>query len=68
MKIELQYETVEKLEIYSKLLNKNVNKIIDEALLQYFENEEKRLLEKNIENDSLMTNLDYDEFWDGVDI
>jgi len=68
LKIELQYETVEKLEIYSKLLNKNVNKIIDEALLQYFENEEKRLLEKNIENDSLMTNLDYDEFWDGVDI
>ena len=68
MKIELQYETVEKLEIYSKLLNKDVNKIIYEALLQYFENEEKRLLEKNIENDSLMTNLDYDEFWDGVDI
>jgi hypothetical protein len=68
LKIELQYETVEKLEIYSKLLNKDMNKIIDEALLQYFENEEKRLLEKNIENDSLMTNLDYDEFWDGVDI
>ena len=68
MKIELQYETVEKLEIYSKLLNKDVNKIIDEALLEYFDNAEKRLLEKNIENDSLMTNLDYDEFWEGVDI
>ena len=68
MKIELQYETVEKLEIYSKLLNKDVNKIIDEALLEYFDNAEKRLLEKNIENDNLMTNLDYDEFWEGVDI
>jgi len=68
LKIELQYETVEKLEIYSKLLNKDVNKIIDEALLEYFDNAEKRLLEKNIENDNLMTNLDYDEFWEGVDI
>jgi tRNA A37 N6-isopentenylltransferase MiaA len=68
LKIELKYKTIESLDIYSKLLKKDINTIIDEALLQYFENEEKKLLEKNIENDSLMTNLDYDEFWDGVDI
>ena len=68
MKIELTYKAIENIEIYSKLLNKDTNIIIDEALSQYFENEEKKLLEKSIENDNIMTNLDYDEFWDGVDI
>ncbi|SFV52351.1 hypothetical protein MNB_SV-9-1040 [hydrothermal vent metagenome] len=68
MKIELTYKTIENLEIYSKILNKDINLMINEALSQYFENEEKRMLEKSIENDNIMTNLDYDEFWDGVDI
>jgi len=68
MKIELTYKTIENLEIYSKILNKDINFMINEALSQYFENEEKRILEKSIENDNIMTNLDYDEFWDGVDI
>lgn len=68
MKIELTYKVVENIEIYSKLLNKDANIIINEALSQYFENEEKKLLGKSIENDNIMTNLDYDEFWEGVDI
>ncbi len=68
MKIELTYEAVENIKIYSKLLNKDTNLIINEALSQYFENEEKKLLEKSIENDNIMTNLDYDEFWEGVNI
>jgi len=31
-------------------------------------NEQKRILEKNQDDENMMTNLDYDEFWDGVDI
>jgi hypothetical protein len=68
MTIELKYEAFENLELYSKLLNKDMNAMIDEALSQYFENEEKKLQQKGIEDDSLLTNLDYDEFWEGVEI
>jgi len=68
MKIELTYESIDNLELYSKFLNKDKNLIINEALSQYFLSEEKKLLEKSIENDNIMTNLDYDEFWEGVDI
>ena len=42
--------------------------MIEEALEQYFENEQKKLIEKGIDEDASMTNLDYDEFWDGLDI
>ncbi len=41
---------------------------INEALEQYFDNESKKLLEKNQEDHNSMTNLDFDEFWDDVDI
>ena len=68
MTIELKYEAFENLKLYSKLLNKDMNAMIDEALSQYFENEEKKLRQKGIEDDSLLTNLDYDEFWEGVEI
>jgi hypothetical protein len=34
----------------------------------YFQNEQKKLLEKNLENENAMTNLDFNEFWDDVDI
>jgi len=68
MTIELKYEAFKNLELYSKLLNKDMNAMIDEALSQYFENEEKKLQQKGIEDDSLLTNLDYDEFWEGVEI
>jgi predicted transcriptional regulator len=65
---ELDNKTVEELEVFSELLKKDVNTILKEALEQYFENEQKKLLEKNLEDENAMTNLDYDEFWDGVDI
>ena len=42
--------------------------MLEEALEQYFNAEQKRLMEKNINDENAMTNLDYDEFWDGVDI
>jgi len=68
IKIEFKQSTVENLELFSQMLKKDVNTMLEEALEQYFDNEQKRLLEKNIHDENAMTNLDYDEFWDGVDI
>jgi len=67
MKIEFKQSTVENLQLFSEMLKKDVNTILEEALELYFDTEQKRLMEKNINDESAMTNLDYDEFWDGVD-
>ena len=68
--INLQFKqsTIDDLIGFSELLNKDVNVIIEEALELYYENEQKKLMEKGIDEDASMTNLDYDEFWDGLDI
>ena len=66
--IELKQDTVDNLLAFSELLHKDVNTMLEEALEQYFESEQKRLIEKGIEEDSTMTNLDYDEFWDDVEL
>lgn len=68
MVIEFKESTVENLQLYSELLDKDVNTMLEEALELYFEAQQKILLEKNLENENMMTNLDYDEFWDGVDL
>lgn len=68
IKIEFKQSTIDDLLGFSELLKKDVNVIIEEALEQYFQNEQKKLIEKGIEEDASMTNLDYDEFWDGLDI
>ena len=68
LKFELNSEVVENLETFSQLLKKDVNTMLNEALEHYFENEQKKLLEKNIEDSNAMTNLDFNEFWDDVDI
>ena len=68
IKIEFKQSTVENLELFSQMLKKDVNTMLEEALEQYFDTEQKRLMDKNINDESAMTNLDYDEFWDGVDI
>lgn len=68
LKFELTHEMVENLQTYSQLLKKDTNTILNEALQQYFESEQKKLLEKNLDDENAMTNLGYDEFWDGVDI
>ena len=66
--INFKQSTIDDLLGFSEILKKDVNVIIEEALEQYFENEQKKLIEKGIEEDASMTNLDYDEFWDGLDI
>ncbi|WP_309496295.1 hypothetical protein [Sulfurovum sp.] len=68
IKIEFKQSTVENLELFSQMLNKDINTMLEEALEQYFDAEQKKLMEKNINDDNATTNLDYDEFWDGMDI
>jgi tRNA A37 N6-isopentenylltransferase MiaA len=68
LKIDLSNDNLYNLDTFSKLLKKDINTIFNEALEEYFIKEQKRLLEKNLENENAMTNLNYDEFWDGLDI
>ena len=68
IKIQFKQSTVDDLLGFSKLLSKDVDVMIEEALEQYFENEQKKLIEKGIDEDASMTNLAYDEFWDGLNI
>ncbi len=66
--ITLKPDTVENLLAFSELLGKDIDTMIEEALMRYFEEEQRKLIEKGIEEDASMTHLEYDEFWDGLDI
>lgn len=68
IEIEFKQTTVDNLHLYSEMLNKDINTMLEEALEQYFDSEQKKLMEKNISDDNAMTNLDFDEFWDDVDL
>ena len=65
---KLNTTTIENLNAFSEILKKDHSTILNEALEQYFESEQEKLLKKNQEDENAMTNLDYDEFWDGVDL
>ena len=64
----LSRDNLENLENFSGILKKDMSTIINEALEDYFINAQKKLLEKNLENENAMTNLDFNEFWDDVEI
>ena len=64
----LTSDNLENIGIFSEILKTDTNGIINKALEEFFENEQKKLLEKNIENENAMTNLDFNEFWDDVEI
>jgi len=68
IKIEFKQSTVDNLHLFSQMLKKDVNQMLEEALEQYFDSEQKRLMEKNIEDEDAMTNLDYDEFWGDIEL
>lgn len=68
MNISINQDNYENLENFKEILKKDESTMINEALELYFDEQQKGLLEKNLENENAMTNLDYDEFWDGVDL
>ena len=64
----LNSDNIENLENFSEILKKDYSTMINEALEDYFQNAQKALLEKNLADENALTNLDFDEFWDDVDI
>ena len=68
MQITINEYNLQNLETFMQILKKDESSIINEALELYFQEEQRKLLEKNIEDENALTNLNYDEFWDGVDI
>jgi hypothetical protein len=64
----LTKEMIEELKLFKELLHKEYDTMLREALELYFDTQRKRMLEKNLEDENMETNLDYDEFWDGVDL
>jgi len=68
MQITINEYNMQNLEAFSELKKKDISTLINEALEKYFVNEEKKLLEKNLADENAMTNLDFDEFWDDVEI
>jgi hypothetical protein len=67
-KIELTESTVENLTLFTELLNKDVNTILEEALELYFTQKQKEMAEKSLEEEHRETTFEYDEFWDGLDL
>jgi len=59
---------MQNLEAFSELKKTDISTLINEALEEYFANEQKKLLEKNLADENAMTNLDFNEFWDDVEI
>ncbi len=68
IKLELSMDNIENLKAFSEILKKDINTILNESLEQYFDNEQKKLMEKSMQDENAMTNLDFNEFWDDVDI
>jgi len=68
LQFELKQDTVDNLQAFSQILKKDPNRMLEEALEQYFQSEQQKLIEKNQDDENAMTNLDYDEFWDGMDL
>ena len=68
IKIEFKQSTVENLQLFSEMLKKDINTMLEEALEQYFDNEQKKLMEKNIHDENAMTSFEFDEFWDDMDL
>ena len=64
----LDAKMIESLKEYSEILKRPPEIILKEALEEYFVKIEKELLEKAMADENAITNLSYDEFWDGVDI
>ena len=68
MNISINKENYENLTIFEEILKKDASEMINEALESYFEEQQKKLLEKNLADENAMTNLSYDEFWDDVEL
>lgn len=64
LSITLTQKDSDLLQTYSALINKDKDTMVSEAFKLYFE-----MLEEKLQQDQTSeTSLDFDEFWEGVDI
>lgn len=68
MNISITQDNYEQLDTFKEILKKDESAMINEALEVYFQAQHKILLEKNVNDESTLTNLGFDEFWEDVDI
>jgi hypothetical protein len=68
IEINFPQSTMDDLIAFSEILNKDINTMLQEAIEDYLANQQQKLIEQSLYDDNAMTNLDYDEFWDGMDI
>ena len=68
IRFELTQKNIESLEVYSKLIDKDTSTIFNEALQMYFEKADEVMAAQTLDGDGANTNLEFDEFWDGVDV
>ena len=64
----LTSDNLENLQNFTQILGKDTSTIMNEALEQYFLAAEKALLEKKLADENSQTNLDYNEFWDDIEL
>ncbi len=68
MNISIDTNNYENIINFKKILKKDESTMINEALERYFDTENRKLLEKNLENENAMTNLSFDEFWNDMEL
>ena len=64
----LNSDNLENLKNFCEILKKDYSTMMNEALEDYFIAAQKQLLEKNLDDENALTNLDFEEFWDDVEI
>ncbi|MBN2823976.1 MAG: hypothetical protein JXQ76_01525 [Campylobacterales bacterium] len=66
--INISQTDFESIEYYAKLYKSDYDTIVHEALKLYFETQEKARIKRELDDAQKEINLDYNEFWDGVEI
>jgi hypothetical protein len=66
--VTLRPETYESLQHYATILKIPPEVIVEQALDAFFTEVNRQLGEGNPLDDNAQTNLNYDEFWDGVQL
>ncbi len=64
----LNSDNLENLQNFSEILKKDYSTMMNEALEDYFIAAQKQMLEKNLGDENALTNLDFEEFWDDVEV
>ena len=67
-RLSLDEQMLEKLEAYAQILEKKPETIVKEALENYFQQADKMILEKSMQEKDPDTDIGFDEFWDDFDI